>query len=147
MARTREEQREHMRAYRARKRAERAENVTGVTPEAVTLAAGATPSGATVTALPGGGEPVDVDELANQSVLGAVLDELHELGAVVASRPGLARLCVALAELLDDEDQSHHHSAASRALADHLRELRGPGRATAGKLEELRAGLPRRVGS
>src|SRR5690625_4551753 len=105
-----------MRQYRARKRAE---SVTGVTPAAVAPAARATSSGATVTALPGGGEPVDVDELASGSVLDAVLSELEAMGATVARRPGLARVCVTLAELLDDEDQAHHHSAASRALVDH----------------------------
>src|SRR5690625_3997056 len=110
VARTREQQREYMRQYRARKRA------GGATPgatDSVAPAARATSSGATVTALPGGGRAVELDELADGSVVEAVLDELEALGAAVASRPGLARVCVTLAELLDDEDQAHHHSAAS----------------------------------
>ncbi|HLR97055.1 MAG TPA: hypothetical protein VK053_21220 [Jiangellaceae bacterium] len=47
-----------------------------------------------------------------------------------------------LAAVLDDERQSHHHPAASRALAEHLRELRGRGGQVGGKLDTLRAGLP-----
>lgn len=134
MARSRQKQREYMRQYRARKRADGAtghrDGATGhrdASPAAVTplrVAAG--------TGL----------DLVARSVQEGVLDELQRLPAST-EQPGLAAASLALARVLDDPGATPQHPAAARALGDLLGRLRDVGRPGAGKLDEVRSGVPR----